>query len=164
MHPAPEITVLKALGGKSGSDLIQPGCVEVISFFFLRCAPCMHELSDLNALQKRYGKGKLQVTGVTTYKVNSYLSASTHSNIEAFLEKARVKNAPGIGVVMTPDETLASYGVNGFPVVDKMGRLRYVGHDINFEDDGFHRILDLQTNRRIIPTCPVAKYLRSLHF
>jgi hypothetical protein len=56
MHPAPEITALKALGGKSGSDLIQPGRVEVISFFFLGCAPCMHELSDLNALQKRYGK------------------------------------------------------------------------------------------------------------
>jgi hypothetical protein len=62
-------------------------------------------------------------------------------------EKARVKNAPGIGVVMTPDQTLASYGVNGFPVVDKMGRLRYVGRDINFEDDdsiGFliHKLIE----------------------
>ena len=71
-------------------------------------------------------------------KMNSYLTRSTHSNIEASLEKARLKNAPGIGIVMTSDETLASYGVNGFPVVaivDKMGRLRYVGRDTNFEDN-----------------------------
>jgi thiol-disulfide isomerase/thioredoxin len=138
MHPAPPVTVLKMLGRSSPSGLIQPGRVEVISFFFLGCSPCMRELPDLNDLQKRYGRKKLLVTDVTTYKMNSYLTPSTHSNIEASLEKARLKNAPGIGVVMSSDETLASYGVNGFPVVaivDKMGRLRYVGRDINFEDD-----------------------------
>jgi thiol-disulfide isomerase/thioredoxin len=138
MHPAPPVTVLKMLGRSSPSGLIQPGRVAVISFFFLGCSPCMRELPDLNELQKRYGKEKLLVTDVTTYKMNSHLNPSTHSNIEAALEKARLKIAPGIGVVMTSDETLASYGVNGFPVVaivDKMGRLRYVGRDTNFEDD-----------------------------
>ena len=138
MHSAPPVTVLKMLGRSSPSGLIQPGCVAVISFFFLGCSPCMRELPDLDDLQKRYGKKKLLVTDVTTYKMNSYLTRSTHSNIEASLEKARLKNAPGIGIVMTSDETLASYGVNGFPVVaivDKMGRLRYVGRDTNFEDN-----------------------------
>lgn len=98
----------------------------------------MQELSALNALQKRYGKKKLQVTGLTTYKINSYLGPSTHSNIEASPEKVRLKNAPGVSFVVTSDETFASYGVNSFPVVaivDKMGRLRYLGRDINFEDD-----------------------------
>jgi thiol-disulfide isomerase/thioredoxin len=137
MHPAPPVTVLKMFGRSSPSSLIHSGRVEVISFFFLGCSPCMRELPDLNDLQKRYGKKKLLVADITTYKMNSYLTPSTHSNIEASLEKARLKNAPGIGVVMTSDETLASYGVNGFPVVaivDKMGRVRYVGRDINFED------------------------------
>jgi thiol-disulfide isomerase/thioredoxin len=136
MHPAPPVTVLKMLGRNSSSGLIQPGRVEVISFFFLGCSPCMRELPDLNDLQKRYGNKKLLVADVTTYKMNSYLTPSTHSNIEASLEKARLKNAPDIGVVMTSDETLASYGINGFPViaiVDKMGRLRYVGRDTNFD-------------------------------
>jgi hypothetical protein len=62
-------------------------------------------------------------------------------NQEFFLSVSLLKIvqiAPGIGVVMTSDETRASYGVNGFPVVaivDKLGRLRYVGRDTNFEDD-----------------------------
>ena len=99
---------------------------------------------------KAYGKKKLQVTGVTTYKVNSYLTPPTHSNIEASLEKGRLKNAPAIGMIITSDETLATYGINGFPavaIVDKLGRLRYVGRDINFEDDDsldvlLHRLIN----------------------
>jgi thiol-disulfide isomerase/thioredoxin len=134
MHPAPPVTVLKMFGRSSPSGLIHSGRVEVISFFFLGCSNCMRELPDLNDLQKRYGKKKLLVADITTYKMNSYLTPSTHSNIEASQENARLKNAPGNGVVMTSDETLASYGVNGFPVVDKMGRVRYVGRDTNFED------------------------------
>jgi thiol-disulfide isomerase/thioredoxin len=150
MHPAPSVAVLKILGRSSKYGPFQPGRVEMISFFFLGCAPCMEELSRLNALQKRYGKKQLQVTAVTTFKVNSYLTPSTPSNIAASLEKGRLKNAPGIGMVITSDETLTSYGVYGFPVVallDKMGRLRYIGRDINFEDDDsvgqlIHRLVE----------------------
>ena len=138
MHPAPAVTVLKMLPRNFSSDLIRPGRVEVISFFFLGCYPCMRELPHLDALQKRYGEKKLLVTDVTTYKVNLYTTGSIHSNIEASLEKTRLENAPSIGVMITSDETLASYGVNAFPVVavvDKMGRLRYIGRDANLEDD-----------------------------
>jgi thiol-disulfide isomerase/thioredoxin len=138
MHAAPPVTVLKMLGGNSSSGLIQAGRVEVISFFFLGCSPCMYELPHWDALQGRYGTQKLLVTDITTYKVNSYLTPSTHSNIEASLEKARLEKAPRIGVLITSDETLASYGISLFPsvaIVDKMGRLRYIGRDMNFEDD-----------------------------
>ena len=138
MHPAPPIAVLKMLGRSSTFSAFQPGRVEMISFFFLGCAPCMEELSRLNALQKQYGEKRLHVTAVTTYRVNSYLTPSTHSNIEASLEKGRLKNAPGIGMAITSDETLTSYGVYGFPVVaivDKIGRVRYIGREINLEDD-----------------------------
>ena len=138
MHPAPAVTILRVLGGKYGPDLIQQGRVEVVSFFFLGCAPCIFELPRLNDLQKRYGGKKLLVADVTTYKANSYLTPSSHSNIEASLKKARLANAPNIEFVITSDETLASYGVRAFPVVaivDKMGRVRYVGLEINFRDD-----------------------------
>lgn len=138
MHAAPQVPILKILGRSPSSVLIQPGRVEVISFFFLGCSPCLRELPYLDALQKRYGEEKLQVTDVTTYKVNSYHTPPTHSNIEASLEKARLEQAPGIGVVITSDETLVSYDVNAFPVVaivDKMGKLRHIGRDINFQDD-----------------------------
>jgi thiol-disulfide isomerase/thioredoxin len=138
MHAAPHVPILKILGRSSPSALIQPGRVEVISFFFLGCSPCLQELPYLDALQKRYGEKKLLVTDVTSYKANSHLTPSAHSNIETSLEKARLEKAPGISFVITSDETLASYDVNAFPVVaivDKMGRLRYIGHEIDFQDD-----------------------------
>jgi thiol-disulfide isomerase/thioredoxin len=138
MQAAPAVAVLKKLGGNSGPDLFEPGRVEVVSFFFLGCGPCMTELPRLNDLQKRYGKKKLLAVDVTSYKLNSYLTPSSDSNIEAALEKARLENAPDIDFVITSEETLASYDMHGFPVVvlvDKMGRIRFVGRVIDFRED-----------------------------
>jgi thiol-disulfide isomerase/thioredoxin len=138
MHPAPPVAVLKMLGGNSPSGLIQPGRVEVISFFFLGCTPSNQELSVLDALQEKYGKKKLLVTGVTSYKINSNITPSAPSNVEASLQKARLEKARHVDVVITSDEALASYGVRGFPVVaivDKLARLRYMGYVLDFEDD-----------------------------
>jgi thiol-disulfide isomerase/thioredoxin len=138
MRTAPSIPILKILGDKSSSELVQPGRVEVISFFFLACAPCMNELPKLNDLQKRYGQEKLQAAAVTTYERNAYPAPSTHADIETALEKARVKNASTLRFVLTPDETLTTYGVYGFPVVaivDKVERIRYITREMNFEDD-----------------------------
>jgi thiol-disulfide isomerase/thioredoxin len=145
MQPAPAISVLKKLGGNSSADLIQQGRVEVVSFFFLGCAPCVDEMPHLNNLQKRYGKKGLLAVDVTSYKMNSYLTPSSHSNIEAELEKARLEKAPDIDFVISSEETLASYGVHGFPVVffvDKKGRVRFAGRIKDFpEDDSTGRLL-----------------------
>jgi thiol-disulfide isomerase/thioredoxin len=139
MHPAPPVIVSKILGRSSAaSDVIQPGRVAVISFFFLGCSPCMEELSHLNALQRRYGATKLVVTDLTSYKINWYATPLPDSKIEASLEKVRVEKAPDIRMVITSDDTLANYGVKRFPVVaivDKMGRVRYLGEVLDFDDD-----------------------------
>jgi thiol-disulfide isomerase/thioredoxin len=138
MHPPPAIPAVKMLRGNFSSDLIRPGRVELISFFFLGCYPCMRELPHLDALQKQYGEKKLLVTDVTSYKVNLHTSGSDHSIIDAALQKALLDSAPSIGVIITSDETLAGYGVKAFPVVavvDKVGRLRYIGIDANLDED-----------------------------
>lgn len=150
MHAAPDIPALKVFGGNSGSGLIQPGRVEVLSFFFLACAPCMRELSELNSAQNRYGKNKLVVSALTTCKLNSYLNPPTQSNTETLVARTQGETAPSLAFVMTTDETLASYGVHGFPavaIVDKMGRVCYMGREINFEDDDpigrlIHRLVE----------------------
>lgn len=145
MQPAPAVTILKRLGGNSGADLFQQGRVEVVSFFFLSCAPCVDEMPELNKLQKRYGKQKLLAVDVTSYKANSFLTPSGHSDIEAALEKARLEKAPDVDFLIAPDETLASYGVHGFPVVffvDKKGRVRFAGRIKEFrEDDSVGRLI-----------------------
>jgi len=138
MKPAPAIAVLKEFGGKSGPDLIQKGRVEVISFFFLGCGPCVFEMPRLNELQNRYGKEKLLVADVTSYEVGSRYAYSTNSKTDADVEKARQENAPDIDFVISTDKTLGSYVVHGFPVVlfvDKSGRVRFVGREISFRDE-----------------------------
>jgi len=138
MQPAPAIDVLKKLGANSSGDLLQEGRVEVVSFFFLGCAPCIQEMPNLNKLQERYGSAKLLAVDVTSYKANSYLGPPSDSHIEGELEKARLANAPGIDFVIASEGTLASYGVHGFPVVvfvDKKGRLRFAGRPIEFREN-----------------------------
>jgi thiol-disulfide isomerase/thioredoxin len=137
MQPAPPIPVLKLFGSESGAELIRRGRVEVISFFFVGCAPCMSELPDLNALQKRYG-GKILVADVTSYEANSRSTFSTQPEIEAVVSKLRLQSAPDVVMVITTKETLESFGVHGFPTValiDKEGRVRSVSFDKDFGNE-----------------------------
>jgi thiol-disulfide isomerase/thioredoxin len=135
MQPAPAIPVMEILGKKSSASLVQPGRVEVISFFFLACVPCRAELPALDDLQKRYGTQELLVADVTTMKAND---SSSEPDLEHSLEVLRAKSAPDISMVITSDETPSTYGIAQFPVaaiVDKRGRVRYIGRTIDFEND-----------------------------
>jgi hypothetical protein len=98
----------------------------------------MWELPALNDLQKRHEKNNVLVADVTTYKANSFLDPPTHSKIDAVLNQTRMKKAPDLSMVITSDEILPNYGVADFPIVaviDKGGRLRYVGSEIDFDED-----------------------------
>lgn len=53
MKSAPLIPVLRSLGSNPGTDVVRLGRVELVSFFFLGCAPCLSELEELNDFQKR---------------------------------------------------------------------------------------------------------------
>ncbi len=138
MHPASAIPIRKLLAGEPLSELIQEGRVEVISFFFLGCEPCMRELPDLNDLQKRYPTKNVLVADVTTYEANAFVDPATPTKIEAALNRTRQKKASDLSMVVTSEEALANYGIGGFPsiaVIDKCGRVRYLGHAIDFEED-----------------------------
>jgi hypothetical protein len=103
-----------------------------------RLPTCVDELSELSELAKRYRGKRLLVAGVTTYKANSYLTPSTHANIENQIEKERRARAPNLPFVITSETSLADYGVEAYPVVavvDKTGTLRYIGRSMDFDDD-----------------------------
>ena len=138
MKPAPAIPVLRPLGIASDHRLIEMGRVEVVSFFFLGCAPCIEELRTLNELQKRYPRERLLVADATTYEANTNGGTSSHTAIQSNLNRVRRKKAPDIAMIITSPGAFQNYHLTGFPVVaviDKAGRVRYVGLDINFEDD-----------------------------
>jgi hypothetical protein len=135
-QPAPPIPVLHASGGNPGPDIVQPGRVEVVSFFFLRCAPCLSDLWELDDFQKRYPKDKVLVVDVTTYKVALQPDAPPHKEVESAIDKVRRKKSRRLTMAVTAEPALHDYGINGFPalaVIDKQGRLRYAGFSDNLE-------------------------------
>jgi thiol-disulfide isomerase/thioredoxin len=134
--PAPPIPVLHASGGNPGPEIIQSGRVEVVSFFFLRCAPCLADLWELNDFQKRYPKVKVLVVDITTYKVALQPDTPPHKAVESAIDKLRLKKAPRVTMAVTTEQALAHYGIVGFPalaVIDKQGRLRYAGFAENLD-------------------------------
>jgi len=138
MHQAPAIPIRKLLSSEPVSELIQKGRVEVISFFSLGCVPCIRELPALSELQKRYQGKNVLVADITSYKANSFVDPPAHSKIEAALNHTRRKKAPDLSMVITSDQALANYGVFAFPavaVIDKGGRVRYVGSETDFDED-----------------------------
>lgn len=130
MNSAPPIPVLWPLGSNPGPDVVRLGRVELVSFFFLGCVPCLYELPDLNDFQKRYPKDKVLVVDVTTYNAALQSDAPLHKKVESAIEKIRRKKSPNLSFAITSEQTLRDYGINAFPavaVIDKAGRLRYAG-------------------------------------
>jgi len=134
--PAPPIPVLHALGGNPGADIVQPGRVEVVSFFFLRCPPCLYDLQKLDDFQKRYPKDKVLVVDITSYKVALQPDAPPHKQVQSAMEKVRRKKSRHVTMAVTVDSTLRDYGIHAFPVVaviDRQGRLRYSAYSDNLD-------------------------------
>lgn len=137
MKPAPPVPVLKALGHVPGPDIVQKGRVEVVHFIFLRCAPCITQLPDLDDLQKRYKNKGVLVASVTTYRAALQPDLPPHAQIESALERVRKKESPQLTMAVSPEQTLAEYKVTAFPVlavIDKHGRLRYTGQSNQFDE------------------------------
>jgi thiol-disulfide isomerase/thioredoxin len=128
--PAPPIPVLWPLGSNLGTNVVQHGRVELVTFFFLHCAPCLSDMTNLNDFQERYPSNKVLVVDVTTYKVALQPDAPPHKEVESAIEKIRRKKAPRLTMAVTSEQTLHDYGIRAFPtvaVIDKAGRLRHAG-------------------------------------
>lgn len=138
LKPAPPVPAISVFGNRPAATLAEPGRVQVISFFFVGCAPCESEVSDLDALQKRFGTQKLLVAVATTRKANEPSARAPGFDLDRSLNEIAAKQARHIAVLITSDDALASYSIRSFPVVailDKRGEIRYVGHALDFDDD-----------------------------
>jgi thiol-disulfide isomerase/thioredoxin len=150
MKDAPSIPVLNAIGKSIGPDLVQKGRIEVVSFFFLRCPPCIYDLGPLDELQKKYSKNNVLVTAVTTYKAALQPDTPPTAKVDSALTHLRRKKAPGLTMVVAPEHVLQDYNIIGFPVIaviDKKTRLRYLGDATDLEPgEAIDRLVDWLLN------------------
>jgi hypothetical protein len=152
---SPPIPVLHALGSNPGSDIVQKGRVELVSFFFLRCSPCIYDLRNLSDFQKRYPKDKVLVVDITTYKAALQPDEPPHKEVESAIEKVRRKRSRRLTMAVTAEQTLRDYGINAFPVVaviDKAGRLRYAGSSTGYDSgESLDRLVRRLLDERVQP-------------
>lgn len=97
-QPAPAWT-LKDVDGQSVASEQFKGKVLVVDFWATWCGPCRAEIPGYVALQKKYGRDKLVVIGVS-------LDRQGPAVVKKFIEK----NGVDYQIVMGTDEVVAAFG------------------------------------------------------
>lgn len=117
-QPAPAWT-LTDVDGKAVSSEQFKGKVLVVDFWATWCGPCREEIPGYIALQKKYGREKLAVIGVS-------LDRQGPAVVKKFIEK----NGVDYQIVMGSDEVVAAFGgdegIRAIPttfIVDRSGNI-----------------------------------------
>jgi thiol-disulfide isomerase/thioredoxin len=131
--PAGEVSSLKYLQG-TPVDVEHTGSVKVIEFWATWCAPCKTAIPHLNKvwkdLSKEYGKGAIQLVGVTNEAKDD-----DEAKIKKFIED--MGDDMGYAVAIDKEgSTKSAYPATSIPhafVVGKDGNVVWVGHPAKVE-------------------------------
>src|SRR5438876_4018208 len=126
--PAPALKVTKWLQGQEVTKF-EAGKVYVVEFWATWCGPCIIMMPHLAELQAQY-----KDQGVTIIGFSAVDQDNTEDKAAAFVKKrgAKLKYSFAFGDDrMTYDAWMEAAGRKGIPctfVVDKTGRIAYIGH------------------------------------
>ena len=102
------------------------GKVVVLNFWFIKCAPCVMEMPDLNEVVSKYDPEEVVFVGITFDK---------RELVQQFLD------SKDFDYVIAPDayDTISRYGVQSFPtnmVIDQKGQiiLKEIGYRTNMKE------------------------------
>lgn len=116
--PAPSWT-LKDVNGQDISSAQFAGKVMVVDFWATWCGPCRVEIPGYIALQKKYGKDRLAIIGVSVDQGPEV--------VKKFIQA----NGVDYQIVMADDEVVQAFGgeegINAIPttfIIDREGRIR----------------------------------------
>lgn len=150
--PAPALAADQWLKGEP-VDPAKAGSVVLIEFWATWCGPCVDSIPHLTRLQRDYGGQGLRVVGFTAED-----PSNTLDTVREFV--AKQKDRIGYAIAFQKGESttqawLEASGEMGLPtafLVDRGGRIAWIGHPMELEPDLIDPILagkhDLQMARR----------------
>jgi len=144
--PAPPLVIAKWAKGEAVSKL-GGGNVDVVEFWATWCGPCKQSIPHLTELAKKY-KGKATFIGVDSFEHDPNV-ATCYPKVEKFVADFGDKmnyNVAIDGVEGTMGKTwMAAAGQNGIPtafVVDKEGKIAWIGHPMMGLDEVVAKVID----------------------
>ncbi|MDW9776438.1 redoxin family protein [Sinorhizobium meliloti] len=124
----------------------RPGKVYVVEFWATWCEPCISAMPDLIQLQEEYKDSGLEVVAVAADE-----DAPTADEVQAYLDAWLTEKFPKlnfrIGIDCTGEmnklwrEASFSFGIPSSFVVDRDGRIAFIGHPAEL-DDVLPKVLD----------------------
>jgi len=133
--PAPELSIGQWLKGTPVTSF-EKGKLYVVEFWATWCGPCIANMPHLTELQKEYAEAGLTVVSVT--------SVDQKGNTLEAVQKLLEEKGDEIGYTVawdkqraTNDAYMRASGQSGIPcafVIDKQGRIAYIGHPVFIED------------------------------
>lgn len=102
------------------------GKIVVLNFWFIKCAPCVMEMPDLNEVVKMYDSKDVVFIGITF---------DSHELVKQFLET----NTFDYTIAPNANDTVSIYGVQSFPtnmVINQQGQivLKEIGYRTNMKE------------------------------
>jgi thiol-disulfide isomerase/thioredoxin len=132
--PAPPLKVMKWLQGEEVKEFT-PGKVYVVEFWATWCGPCINAMPHLVELQEEFKKD-LVVIGMTSKDSNG----NTKESVEKFIEKNKSKFTYRFAYSddrETDKAYMEAAKQDGIPcsfVVDKAGKIAYIGHPMELDE------------------------------
>lgn len=130
--PAPTVDAMAWIKGKPVGKF-EPGHVYVVEFWATWCGPCNRFMPHLSALQKKYS-GRLTVIGVNAREAEA--GKAQVDAVRKFVDKKGDRMAYTVAMDDPVGKTVfdawmtaaGSYGIPTSFVVDRQGRMVWVGH------------------------------------
>jgi thiol-disulfide isomerase/thioredoxin len=120
----------------------EKGTVYVVEFWATWCGPCISSMPHLSELQKEYKDKGVTIIGTNIWEDREY-NDKTYAKAEKFMKEGKGKDImnytvafDGAAKVMETTYMRAA-GQNGIPcafIVDKEGRVAYIGHPMNMDE------------------------------
>lgn len=139
---APKIQVAKWVQGEAVKDYAGDK-VYVVEFWATWCGPCVASIPHLNEIAEKYKSKGLVVVGQNLGEDAATISAFV-SKMGAKMTYRVTQDDPAGGGFMAKN-WLTAAGQNGIPcafVVNKKGRLAFIGHPMSMEESMIEKLLD----------------------